>query len=298
MYLCYIDESGTSAIPGNTSHFILAGISIPVWHWRDCDRDIRKIKDRYSLRGSEIHVAWILRKYHEQSLIPGFDKLSYDERIYEVKKIRNSELLRLQKSGKHKQYKQTRKNYKKTESYIHLTHKQRASFIQKVADKVSSWGFGRVFAECIDKVYFDPNKTNQTIDEQTFEQIISRFEHYLEITTPHNSRKNYGLIIHDNNETVAKKHTDLMKKFHQSGTFWTNINNIIETPMFVDSQLTSMVQIADLCSYSIRRYLENGEELLFKLIFKRADRKDSIVVGIRHFSDFSCSCIICKSHKQ
>ncbi len=29
MFLCYIDESGTSNIPGNTSHFILAGLAIP-----------------------------------------------------------------------------------------------------------------------------------------------------------------------------------------------------------------------------------------------------------------------------
>ena len=33
MYLCYIDESGTSDIPGNTSHLILAGLSLPIWHW-------------------------------------------------------------------------------------------------------------------------------------------------------------------------------------------------------------------------------------------------------------------------
>ena len=29
--------------------------------------------------------------------------------------------------------------------------------------------------------------------------------------------------------------------------------------MFVDSQMTSMVQLADLCAYAIRRYLENPE---------------------------------------
>ena len=35
MYLLYIDESGVSNIPGNTSHFILTGISVPIWHWKD-----------------------------------------------------------------------------------------------------------------------------------------------------------------------------------------------------------------------------------------------------------------------
>jgi hypothetical protein len=55
MYLCYIDESGTSNIPGNTSHYVFAGISIPVWHWKDCDVEIRTIKDKYYPKGAEIH---------------------------------------------------------------------------------------------------------------------------------------------------------------------------------------------------------------------------------------------------
>ena len=48
MYLCYIDESGTPDIPGNTSHYILAGLSIPVEHWKTCDKEIGKIKSKYS----------------------------------------------------------------------------------------------------------------------------------------------------------------------------------------------------------------------------------------------------------
>lgn len=43
----------------------------------------------------------------------------------------------------------------------------------------------------------------------------------------------------------------LMKRFHNNGTLWAKVKNIIETPLFVDSELASMVQIADLCSYSI-----------------------------------------------
>ena len=49
MFLCYVDESGTPDIPGNTSHFILAGLSIPVEKWRSCDADVTIIKQRYGL---------------------------------------------------------------------------------------------------------------------------------------------------------------------------------------------------------------------------------------------------------
>jgi hypothetical protein len=89
-----------------------------------------------------------------------------------------------------------------------------------------------------------------------------------------------------------------MKQFHQRGTMWTRVSSIIETPLFVDSQLTSMVQIADVCAYAIRRYLENNENEIFDLIFQRADRKDRIVVGVRHFTKKGCTCKICGPHKK
>lgn len=123
---------------------------------------------------------------------------------------------------------------------------------------------------------------------------MSRFEQYLK-TIPGGS---YGLLIHDNNETVARKHTALMKNFHEQGTLWTDIKNIVETPLFVDSQLTSMVQVADLCAYALRRYLENNENDLFDLIFQRADRRGKTTVGVRHFTNSSCSCKICSAHKK
>lgn len=47
VYFCYVDESGTPQIPGNTSHYILCGISIPVKDWKKCDSAINKIKAKY-----------------------------------------------------------------------------------------------------------------------------------------------------------------------------------------------------------------------------------------------------------
>jgi hypothetical protein len=292
----YIDESGTSSIPGNTSHFILAGLSIPIWHWKDCDREISAIKRNYQLESAEIHTAWILRPYIEQNRVPNFTTLNYSQRRSEVDRLRRAELLRLQRSGNPRHYKQTKKNYRKTADYIHLTRTERRNFINEIAICVSNWGFARLFAECIDKIHFDPTRSPQSIDSQAFEQIVSRFERYLEnIGEP--QRRSFGLLIHDNNETIAKKHTRLMKSFFRDGTLWTNIANIIETPLFVDSALTSLVQIADLCSYSLRRYLENNETALFSQVFQRADTLGNLVVGVRHFTEQACSCDICTAHR-
>jgi hypothetical protein len=299
MYLCYIDESGTSEIPGNTSHFVLAGLTIPIWKWNYCERRISSIKKKFQLEMAEIHTGWILRNYTEQNKITNFEKLSPQDRRYHVETLRKQELLRLQKSKNPKAYKQTKKNYKQTEGYIHLTFQERKEFIKAIASEIGTWSFSRLFAECIDKVFFNPRKSTLTSDEQAFEQLVTRFEKYLKScnNTPE-GKKYYGLLVHDNNDTIAQKHTQLMKKFLRYGTFWTSIDNIIETPMFVNSELTSMIQLADVCSYTLRRYLENGEEVLFDEIFKRADRKGKTVVGVRHFSNPACRCKICAAHNS
>lgn len=297
MYLCYIDESGTSSIPGNTSHFILAGLSIPVWHWNDCDRQLRCIKEQYGLRDAEVHTAWLLRRYLEQRKVRDFDALNHAARRSAVERLRKSDLLRLQAQQNRALYRQTKKNYKHTADYIHLTFDERKQFVLDVADCVSNWGFARLFAECIDKVHFDPTRTGRSVDEQAFEQVVSRYEQYLQAMSGDPSKKGAGLLIHDNNETVARRHTELMKSFHRTGTVWTQLKNIVETPLFVDSQLTGMVQIADLCAYGLRRYLENNETEIFGKVFQRADRRYGRAVGVRHFTDDSCACKICGEHR-
>jgi hypothetical protein len=297
MYLCYIDESGTSELPGTTSHFVLAGISLPIAFWRSADREISQVLGRYQLENEELHTAWLARKYLEQAKIPDFEKLDWVGRRSAVERYRVGELLRLQATGNHRAYKQAKKNFQHTQAHIHLTFAERLTVIRDVADAVANWGHARLFAECIDKVHFDPGRKQRSIGEQAFEQVVSRFQQYLSHVVGTPVVQDFGLLIHDNNQTVAKKHTDLMRQYHQTGTLWTTIDHIIETPLFVDSKLTRMVQIADLCAYALRRYCENKDTDLFRRIFQRADRQGGRTVGVRHFAGLSCTCEICSVHR-
>lgn len=296
MYLIYIDESGTPDIPGNTSHYVLAGLCIPIWQWKSCDQDIQKIKAMYRLENAEIHTGWLLRPYPEQKKIVDFDSLSDQQRKAESYRERVKEIYRLQAGNNHKLYHRTKKFFKQTESYTHLSFNERRQLVTDIAIQISNWSFARLFAESIDKSHFNQDLARKSTDEQAFEQIVSRFESNLTIHSKALRRKQYGLMIHDNNDTVSRKHTALMNQFHRSGTLWTSVKHIIETPLYVDSQLTSMIQLADLCSYAIRRYSENAETYLFNHISKVADRKNGKNVGIRHFSDATCKCQICLAH--
>lgn len=298
MHLCYVDESGTSVIPGNTSHFILCGVSIPIWNWRDADNDVTKILTRFGLANAELHTAWLLRNYLEQQNVKDFAKLSHAARRSSVESERKTTLLRLQKTQQIKKYKRTKKDYEHTKAYIHLTRDERRILIAEVADCVGGWDYATIFAECINKIHFDPTRTLMSVDTQAFEQVVSRFEQYLARLPQPDGRINHGLLIHDNNQTVARKHTLMMRNFHEQGTLWTKIQHTIETPLFVDSQLTRMVQIADLCSYALRRFCENGEKNLMKRIFVRADKVNNRAVGVRHFSGLQCPCEICDAHHR
>jgi hypothetical protein len=295
MYLCYVDESGTADLNDNSTHFVLVGVSLPIWFWRTADQEVSAIAKRYGLDGIEIHTAWMLRPYLEQRKIPNFENMDVAERRSAVQRARAAELNRLRKAKRSNAYAQTKKNYRKTEEYTHLTFKQRVDFIVDIATAVGKWDYAHIFAECIDKMHFDSSRTGRSIDEQAFEQVISRFEQYIRRVGPDETTK--GIVVHDNNESVARKHTALMRSFHAKGTLWTAIDRIIETPMFVDSKLTSMVQMADLCSFAIRRYLEQKDDSIFNLIYQRADRIGQKVVGIRHFTNLSCACKVCVGHR-
>lgn len=293
VYFCYIDESGTPQIPGNTSHYVLCGLSIPVKYWKRCDKQINKIKVKYGLAGAEIHTGWIKRTYLEQSKIVDFEKLSYADRRSAVLSARTAEVYRVKNQHNPKALKQLKKNFKNTEPYIHLTYQERMDFLREVADAIGSWSYARIFAECIDKVYFDPTKAVHAPDEQAFEQIVTRFEYFM-THVGRNGEDNYGLLIHDNNLTESVKLTSLMKTFHKRGTLWTKIRHIIETPLFVDSSLTGMIQLADLCALALRRFFESGETDLLDRIKPRFERRREKIVSVRHFSKDDCACFLCQ----
>lgn len=75
MRFCYLDESGTADLTGGTSHFVLLGLSIPGEAWKNKDRQISLIKQRFGLEQAEIHSGWVTRRYLEQEIIRDFETL-------------------------------------------------------------------------------------------------------------------------------------------------------------------------------------------------------------------------------
>lgn len=292
--ICYLDESGVPELAGGTSHFVLLGLSIQGETWKAKDAEITRVKRRFGIGNTEIHSAWIARRYSEQERITDFDKLSSAQRIAAVQKIRDAHLLKIAATKGVNAAKPVRRDYAKSAPYVHLNIVERRELLRQIADVIASWPDCRVFADCIDKRAFKglPPKTPPL--EEAFTQVVSRLHRFLENQSP----KEHGLLVQDHNETNAARLTEMMRNFHSSGTRWTEkIPLLVETPLFVDSQLTSMVQAADLCAYGVRRFCENGERELFSRILPRFARAGGRLVGVRHYTgSTSCKCLVCRRH--
>ncbi|HEX7862063.1 MAG TPA: DUF3800 domain-containing protein [Verrucomicrobiae bacterium] len=300
MYFCYLDESGTPELGANTTHFVLLGFAIPADMWADKDHRINRIKQKFGLSNKEIHTGYLARQFPEQKKVSDFEGLDFPARTQAVQKVREQELIKTAGLKSDKKLKELKKKYRMTADYIHLSHAQRTDLLSQVADEIGGWGDCRLFAEAIDKNHF---VGTAGMYNQAFEQVVTRFHTFLAIRENEREKRghaeflrNYGVLIQDNNDTVKTHLTGLMREFHRTGTVWSKIPQIVETPLFVDSSLTSMIQIADLCAYATRRYFENQEDDLFNRILSRFDRKGGRLVGIRHFTSKHCKCRVCFSH--
>jgi hypothetical protein len=289
MYICYLDESGVPQTnPGTTPYFVLLGLAIPAATWRQKDDEITHICNTRNFYG-ELHTAWMARRYPEQDRIPNFHALDPEERKKTVLVERKKDLAQASLRGS-KAVKRLATNYAKTEAYIHLSHSERLAILQAAADKIGSWDDVAIFADAQRKAANTGGEDR--ILEHAFEQVVTRFHHFLE-----REDIEVGILVQDQNETAARRLTELARKYHAGGTFYSRVERLVETPLFVDSRLTSMVQLADLCAYSLRRNFENAETDLLDRFYMRCDRAMGRLVGVRHYTGKQdCSCRICLDH--
>ncbi|MCC6651531.1 MAG: DUF3800 domain-containing protein [Candidatus Eisenbacteria bacterium] len=289
MYLCYLDESGTPE-PGGTSHFVLLGMALPATSWKRRDAEVSALKTKHRLSREEVHTAWMLRRYPEQERIADFTALDDAARRAAVRTERKADLAKASLRGP-SAVKNRLRDYKKTEAYVHLTFGERLALVRDLADAIGTWNDVVIFADSGMKSAH--HGAPKRLFSFAFEQVVTRFHHYLTAV----GGGVVGLMVQDNNPTAADHLTTLMRDFHDSGTKWASIDRIVETPLFVDSRLTAMVQLADLCSFAVRRFFENGETDLFDRIYGRFDRTGSKLVGLRHYTGKTpCQCKVCVDH--
>ena len=272
---------------------MLLAVALDAQNWKSRDQAIAAIKERYGVGGAELHAGWMARRYAEQELISGFASMSREDRLRLAKAKRDELMLKRAAFRGVDSIKELRKNFAKTAPFLHLTHAERRGLLNEVAREVASWPDCVLFAECTDKSAFGGRAPATPPFEEAFTQVVTRFHYFL------THENDFGMLVRDRNDTVAKRLTELMRRFHAEGNRYTSqIPWLIETPLFVDSTLTSMVQVADVCAYALRRYFDNGETELFDLVYPKIRRRNGRCVGGRHYRgrNRQCECRMCADH--
>lgn len=134
---------------------------------------------------------------------------------------------------------------------------------------------------------------NQDPMEIAFEDLCSRFDRYLRrLRAGDNTQQ--GLVILDKSahETTLQR---MSVEFRTLGTQWGVIRNLADTPFFVDSHASRLIQLADHVAYAVFRRYQAGDTQYFDRIAHKFYAEDGIVHGLAHkeLRNPRCRCIAC-----
>ncbi len=138
----------------------------------------------------------------------------------------------------------------------------------------NSHSSNRLFASVINKAMVSPD---DPVD-LAFEQIASRFDHYLKRLHDRGDTQR-GLIIFDKSTYETTIQT-LATEFRTVGHSWGVIRNFAEVPLFLDSCASRLIQLADLVAFALFRNFESGDSKYYEVIKSRFDSEGGVNHGL------------------
>lgn len=113
----------------------------------------------------------------------------------------------------------------------------------------------------------------------TFQQLITRFDHFLSRQHFHFSNTQRGMVIFDKSSKEAPIQ-NLAREFKVDGHEWGSLRNMAEVPVFVDSAATRLIQLADLVAYALFRKYEKNDTQFFDIIAQKFDYFGGVQHGL------------------
>jgi hypothetical protein len=113
------------------------------------------------------------------------------------------------------------------------------------------------FSVVVDKRHLHPHMDRSKLHRKAWELLVERVQSFLEIE----HHKHNGVLITDDisredNRSLAMKHAHLLAEGTSASK---HLRHITEMPMFVRSELSNGVQLADLVSYNIYRAFKRND---------------------------------------
>lgn len=122
------------------------------------------------------------------------------------------------------------------------------------------------------------NHVGKDVAEVAFEQLAARFDMFLSrLHREGNTQR--GMIVFDKSATERRIQT-LAREFKQEGHSFGKLRNMAEVPVFVDSEASRLIQLADLVAYALFRYFEADDSSFYDLIAPYFDREGGVEHGL------------------
>jgi len=174
------------------------------------------------------------------------------------------------------------------------TRAQREELIQRALGLIAPHQPSvRLFAIAIEKAAVSPRDPI----ELAFEEICNRFNLFLQRSDDRNHDNQRGLLVMD--ETKHEKPIQaLAKNFRVHGGRWGHFRHLAEVPLFVDSQASRIIQLADLVAWATRRKYEHSDGRFFDQLIPRFDADGGVIHGLFHMRGNTagvCYCPACQS---
>jgi Protein of unknown function (DUF3800) len=133
--------------------------------------------------------------------------------------------------------------------------------------------------------------------QRTCEEMAGHFDAYL-ARLETGAEKQRGLMIFDQCNHQATLHA-LLAEYRTTGASWGRVRHLAEIPMFTDSRLTRMLQLADFVAYAVFRRYQSGDSKFLDKILKRFDQSGGRLHGLVHLvaRHEECFCPACVTRR-
>ena len=137
--------------------------------------------------------------------------------------------------------------------------------------------------------------------QRTCEEMAGHFDAYLmslEIADAQ-QEKQRGLMIFDQSRHERTVQA-LMAQYRTTGASFGRVKHLADVPLFTDSKITRMLQLADFVAYAIYRRYQSSDAQFLDMILPRFNESGGVLHGLFHlnlnYSD--CYCPACFSRRR
>jgi len=181
------------------------------------------------------------------------------------------------------------------EPWASMPRPERVALMKAIYKLIGGDGRITLFGIALEK----PDYPSVSPIQKTCEEIAGRFDaHLTTLEMAPNAEKQRGLMIFDQSRH-EKTVQGLLTQYRTTGANFGKVRHLAEVPLFTDSKITRMLQLADFVAYAIYRRYESSDAQFLDIILPRFTESAGKLHGLVHLNARfrECFCQPCFSHR-